>query len=171
MRKLKTRSGFSLAETLITVAILAIVTAGGVVVAGQVIDTRNAMIETADSQVLAATALEALADEVRFGQEIVIEESTLTLNSTTFGYRAQIMLDNNRIVAVVNGETQDLLAEKAYTGLKITCLSFTEADGAVTISLTVEGRSGGAWSRSLTVRPLNGLKATATESGDGESPS
>ena len=164
MRKLAKKAGFSLAETLITVAVLAIVTAGGAAVTGQIISTRTAMIQAADSQVLASTALEALADEIRFGQELEVEadEKSIRLYSTIFGYEATISLDSNgRIVITEQGGTggdeKQLLAGKAYTGLRIDELKF-EKDGTtgnITISLKVVGRNGVLWEDSLTVRPLN----------------
>ena len=165
MRKLAKKAGFSLAETLITVAVLAIVTAGGAAVTGQIISTRTAMIQAADSQVLASTALEALADEIRFGQELEVEPDgkSIRLYSTIFGYEAKISLDSNgRIVIAEQGGTggdeKQLLAGKAYTGLRIDELKFEEVSGDITISLKVVGRNGVLWEDSLTVRPLNKVK-------------
>ena len=162
MRKLAKKAGFSLAETLITVAVLAIVTAGGAAVTGQIISTRTAMIQAADSQVLASTALEALADEIRFGQELEVEadEKSIRLYSTIFGYEATISLDSNGRIVIAEqggGDEKQLLAGKAYTGLRIDELKF-EKDGTtgnITISLKVVGRNGVLWEDSLTVRPLN----------------
>ena len=163
MRKLAKKAGLSLAETLITVAVLAIVTAGGAAVTGQIISTRTAMIQAADSQVLASTALEALADEIRFGQELEIDSTnhdSIQLYSTIFGYEAKISLDSNGRIVIeeqggTGGDEKQLLAGKAYTGLRIDDLKFEEVSGDITISLKVVGRNGVLWEDSLTVRPLN----------------
>lgn len=168
MKKSRSRAGFTLTETLITVAILAIMSAAGAVVTGTVLSTRNDMIEAADAQVLASTVLEALADEIRFGQNVRLEETvdktTLKLNSLSFGTNTFFDIEEGRVVAkgeslesMTEGFTK-LLPDKAYTSLKVTALSFRGENGGVTITLTVEGRGGVLWSDSLTVTPLNGIR-------------
>lgn len=118
MRKTRSRSGFTLSETLITLAILAIVTVAGTVASGTVLSTKIDMMQTADAQVLASTALKSVADEVRYGRNIsidppaaggaggggaggaggggssTIENNTITLDSMNFGTHATIELDD-----------------------------------------------------------------------------
>lgn len=176
MKKLRSRGGFSLTETLIAVALLAILSAGGAVASGVVISVRNGMIQTADAQVLASTILETMADEVRFGQNIVVDGSgnVTRLDSMTFGPGAKFLVDGNgRIIATVTAtvsgtggtteetKTYDLLTESAYSHLKVEADSFAmtkDENGNVKIALVITNGAGKQlWDGSLTVTPLNGI--------------
>ena len=172
------KGGFTLTETLITVAILAIMTAAGATATGVVLSTKNDMVDTANAQILASTALDALADEVRYGRNVKVDAAdTITLDSGKFGDGATIEVVKSgttsevaeagevRVTVTVkdaSGAVADkeyaLLGKATYAGLKIKELSFSNPDakGNVTISLTVEGRRGELWSDSRTVSMLNG---------------
>lgn len=175
MKRRSSRAGFTLTETLIAVVILALMSAAGAAASGAVLSTRNDMMEVADAQVLASTVLETLADEIRFGQDVRVQDSTgeLRLNSLSFGADAVFTVDPNdgRVKAVSDalkgkgGEFALLLPDSAYTTLRVKTVSFEkETDsggvptGAVVIKLTIEGRGGELWSGSLTVTPLNGIR-------------
>lgn len=174
MKRRSSRAGFTLTETLIAVVILALMSAAGAAASGAVLSTRNDMMEVADAQVLASTVLETLADEIRFGQDVRVQDSTgeLRLNSLSFGADAVFTVgDDGRVKAVSDalkgkgGEFALLLPDSAYTTLRVKTLSFEkETDsggvptGAVVIKLTIEGRGGELWSGSLTVTPLNGIR-------------
>lgn len=167
-KKLKGRGGYTLTEILIVVAIVAIIAAAGAVTTTAVISARNSMIEAADAQILGSTAAQAIADELRYGQNIKVDtdETKVTLDSTAFGDSVCIKLDGGRLAVAVDGgtETQMMLAESAYSGLKISKLTF-EKDAAgtgVTVNITVSGRNGeDKWSESFSVVPLNGFTLTA----------
>ena len=166
-KKLKGRGGYTLTEILIVVAIVAIIAAAGAVTTTAVISARNSMIEAADAQILGSTAAQAIADELRFGQNIKINKDEVTLDSTAFGDNVCIKLDGSgRLAVAVDGgtETQMMLAASAYSGLKISKLTF-EKDGTgtgVTVNITVSGRNGeDKWSESFSVVPLNGIDTTA----------
>ena len=164
--KLKGRGGYTLTEILIVVAIVAVIAAAGAVTTTAVISARNSMIEAADAQILGSTAAQAIADELRYGQNIKVDTDEVTLYSTAFGDSVCIKLNGGRLTVAVYGgtETQMMLAESAYSGLKISKLTF-EKDGTgtgVTVNITVSGRNGeDKWSESFSVVPLNGFTLTA----------
>ena len=98
------KGGFTLTETLITVAILAIMTAAGATATGVVLSTKNDMVDTANAQILASTALDALADEVRYGRNVKVDAADntfITLDSGKFGDGAVIKLVNNKVQVTV----------------------------------------------------------------------
>ena len=72
-KKLRAGRGFTLAEVLIVILILSLVTAAGTAAVTAVLSVRNRMIHAANAQSLASTAAEAIADELRFGQNITIQ--------------------------------------------------------------------------------------------------
>lgn len=166
------KGGFTLTETLITVAILAIMTAAGATATSVVLSTKNDMVDTANAQILASTALDALADEVRYGRNVSVAGDTITLDSGKFGDGAVIKLVDNEVqveVTVKKEDTEnpgkmkdvvekfDLLGDATYAGLKITSLQFKKTDDNVKISMTVQGRrTNDLWQDERTVTMLNG---------------
>ncbi len=180
MRKLKSRRGVTLAETLICVALLAIMTAGATVVSGVVISTRSGMIATADSQIVGSTVLEALSKEVRYGRNIKTESITetdpggvsttidliKTLDSVSFGSGVSFSVTTGRVVATGAAlsaspdGTKLLLPEEAYSGLKVKALRMeVTGEGNVVITVTVAGRNDGElWTGEVTVKPLNEIR-------------
>lgn len=83
-RKLRRRTGFTLAETLLAIMILSLVTAAGTAGVTAVLAVRNRMVQTANAQVLASAAAEAIADELRFGRSIAVAGHEVTLDSARF---------------------------------------------------------------------------------------
>lgn len=160
------KGGFTLTETLITVAILAIMTAAGATATGVVLSTKNDMVDTANAQILASTALDALADEVRYGRNVSVAGDTITLDSGKFGDGATIKLVNNKVQVTVTVKDAsgvkeekkfELLGDATYAGLKITSLQFEKTDDNVKISMTVKGRrTNDLWQDERTVTMLNG---------------
>ncbi len=156
--KLKGRGGYSLTELLIVVAIVALIAAAGAAVTTAVLSSRNSMIEAADSQILGSTAAQAIADELRFGQNIVLADGaaeTVTLDSTEFGTGVEMTLSDGKLI--IGGKP--VLADSAYSGLKIKTLTFEKKDEkSVTVKIAVSGRDGEEkWNETFTVVPLNGF--------------
>ncbi len=167
-KKLRSRRGFSLTETLICVVLLALMTAAGTTVASSVLSTRNDMMEVADAQVLASTVLEAVSNEIRYGRDVTLDaDNKLTLTSSTFGENTvfAVAASGGHVTVESNAtESMDdsykkLLSDSAYTmGLQVKDLSFKlEGTNSVTITVKIEGRGDHAWEKSLTVTPMNGL--------------
>ncbi len=166
MKRRRGRGGFTLTETLLTVALLAIITAAGATVSTTVLSTKNDMVDTANAQILASTVLDALADEVRYGVNVKVASDKITLDSWRFDEGASFEVVDGRVKAENTGGTltggkELLLGEAAYTGLKIKAdsLKFTAPDGKnVVIELVIEnGRGDELWEDSRTVAPLNGV--------------
>ncbi len=173
MRKLRSKKGFTLTETLLCVALLAIMSAAGAVASGVVISVRNGMIETADAEILGSTALETLADEVRYGQNIAMEQESATettqvlkMDSLTYGTRTYFKVKDGYLwvdsasLAGKDAEYHMVVSESAYTHLKVGEFKMEQdsSSGTIEISVAVENSGGKElWSGSVTVKPLNGI--------------
>lgn len=162
------RAGLTLAETLIALAVLALFSLTAATVATTTLGTRTPMVQAGNAPALASTALFAVADEIRFGKEVRVEDGSLILNSENFGRNAVFELKNGRIYvtcgekgdAVSTGSVSyELLTEKYYGGLYFQSLTFTpdKEKNAVTIGITVcsNGKSDPIYSTSMTVAALN----------------
>lgn len=165
--KKRARRGFTLTETLVVIAILAFVTAAGAVVTGTVIGTRNAMIEAGDCQSLVSTAILTIADEIRLGRKVEVQEDpaagtqTVYVDSATFGTDTHFLLENGRIKAENTEGSFDLLTEKEYSQLQINDMKLEHdaaAPDSITISMEAVGMNGKIYATSLTVTPINGIK-------------
>lgn len=169
---LRDQKGFTLAETLIAIAILAIVTVGGATASSAVLTARNRMIETANAEVLGSTAAEALADELRFGRSIkaaAAGSNAITLDSALFGDDTTLQLVDGFLTAAVEDTagsgsvSHDLLSRKSYDGLTFgnDGLAFTAdpATGHVRVELKVYSGTNVLWEGEFTVAPLNGVQA------------
>ena len=158
-RKTINRKGFTLAETLIVVVILALISSAGAVATSAVMASRVNMIQTADAEILGSTAFQAISNELRFGQNIQVSDDSksVSLDSLTYGLGRTLFLDGGRLKYGSDAKDQ-ILSESAYSGLHITGLVFTEQDdGSIQIELAVSGNRGQLWSGKLAVVPLNGL--------------
>ena len=157
-QKTRNRKGFTLAETLIVVLILGLMTSAGAVATSAVMATRIGMIQTADAEILGSTAFQALANELRFGQNIKVDTDGkyVELDSITYGLGKKLIQSNGKI-KYGDGDEDQILGDAAYSGLSISDLGFElQADGSIKISLAVSGNKGKLWSGNLTVTPLNG---------------
>ncbi len=71
MKKVRAQTGsggFSLAEMLVVLLILSLLTSLGVAVSAAVLSARNRMMEASNADMLGSAAMAAVADELRFGQ-------------------------------------------------------------------------------------------------------
>lgn len=182
------RKGFTLAETLIVVVILGLLTAAGVAGISAVMATRVGMIQTADAEILGSTAFQALSNELRFGHIIEINKDYVILDSVTYGPDAKIELqkDDNGIRLVCSKEVENesqndtessqegnsdsqetkktvstaILSESTYSGLSISGLEFGKCNDnkSITVLLTISGAKGELWSEEFAITPLNGIK-------------
>ena len=175
-RKRRARRGFSLAECLVTLLILSLMSAlacGGI---SNALQSRVRAIRVADAQTVASTVAQAVADQLRYGQIAQVEDTGVVLSSGTYGAGVRLERDaQGRVVAqpvtasgggyVPAGDPYALLGEKAYSSLALDGLRFeADMDGeqvkSVRVELSVgvsaeEGETGSLWSLAYTISPLN----------------
>lgn len=187
-RKLRSKGGFTLVETLICVALVAFFAVGSATVTTAVMSTRNQMVEAAHSQTLVSTALDTMADELRYAQEIKYKsDGTITsFTSATFGLGSHFLVpgpaENMPYIVVENAVREgtgykryELLPRSAYTGMIATDVSAKmdldgdgNPTGKATISVTFEGAYG-KYSQELVVTLLN-ADSVAPEATDAPTP-
>lgn len=154
-RALRSRRGFSLTEMLAATVILTLLTSMGAMGVTSALKNRASTIRIADAETLASTAAAALADELRFGQNILVENDQVTLDSATYGQETTIQAENGILTA--GGRQFPGFGEEAYAGLKL-AVKFEAIDAAVQVTLTVtDGDSPIYEPGPFTVYPLNGL--------------
>lgn len=172
-KKIKSCRGVSIAEMLVAVVLLSLLTAGGVTVTAAVMSNYIRMKEAANADILASTVIEALSNEIRLGQDINLPEvdpstatsKRLTLTSAYFGEGAELKLNDGRLVAREDGESElkQVLSDNAYSGLHLEDLTFKkeEGSGATTgrtvykISFTVcNGSNSELWKNSASAAPM-----------------
>ena len=171
MRKLKSRGGFSLAECLVTLVILSLMSMVACMGISTAFHDRAQSITVANAQTVASTAAQAVADQIRYGQIIQVEDRAIVLESSTYGAQVRLTLNDRGHLIVQSlsagpagsAPSYALLGEKAYGGLALDQLKFeTLSDGGIRIGLSV-GTEPAAddedaehrWSLEYTVTPLN----------------
>lgn len=163
-KRLKGRGGFSLAECLVALLILSMMSSVACMGITTALQDRAKAIAIADAQSVAATAAQAVGDQIRYGQISGVGTDYIQLTSSTYGNQVTLKLDGGRLVAENAAGTQyTLLGEKAYSGLTIKELTFTadpdplgEEVHAVSLTLSVGGESGTLWTlEDYTVAPMN----------------
>lgn len=163
-QKLKGRGGFSLAECLVAVLILSMMSSVACMGVTTALQDRAKAIIVADAQTVASTAAQTVGDQVRYGQIIQVGPDFIVLSSSTYGDKVKLCLDGSgRLVAQdvrAPSVTYALLGEKAYSGLTLDELKFTpdmtgDVVNSVSIDLSVAGDSGSLWSLTYTVSPMN----------------
>ena len=168
-QKIADRKGFTLAEILIVLAMIGLVTAAGVAATSAVLASRITMIQTADAQILASTAFQAVANELRFGQNIEVSDDGMSavLDSVTYGPKTKLLLNDGKLQYSDNVKDQ-ILSEDAYSKLRIMLdpsekLFTQEADGTITIHPKVTGsKNTTLWSGDVSVTPLNQSAGSTT---------
>lgn len=177
-KKLKSRCGTSIAEMLVAVIVLALLTAGGITATSAVMASYIRMKEAAHADILASTVFEALSNEIRLGWDIALPTSdpakttseSLTLTSACFGEDTALKLENGHLIAQKDGEPKQVLSDSAYNGLHLDDLSFEEVPPGVTpagsgggtsvravykISFTVcNGSDSALWKGSASTAPM-----------------
>lgn len=165
MRRIRNSKGFTLAETLIVVLIMGILTAAGSAAISAVMATRVGMIQVADAEILGSTSLQSLANELRFGQDITVDQegNYVILDSTTYGTDTKFYLEKDKEntnygkLKYGTEEGSHIFGESTYSGLSISDLQFIRNDdSSITIKLKVDGNKGELWQGELSVTPLNG---------------
>lgn len=157
LRKLKGRRGFSLAEMLVAMAILTMMSMVACMGITTALQDRAKAITVADAQSVASTAAQAVSDQVRYGQIVKVESDYIELTSNTYGSKVKLCLDGGRLVAQnASGASYALLGEKAYSDLSVDELTFApDISGGKVESVDIHLSVAGIWSLDWTVAPLN----------------
>lgn len=156
-RKLSSRGGYTLLESLAAIAIVAIMmtaVAAGVSASVTVYKQSTAISEAA---VLSSTLFETIADELRFATEITVvgggDDHLSTFTSARYGLNAEISNADGRVK--ISGH--DLVSQHSYTGLDAAAeITYTAGVFDVTIVVTDPSRSDALCARAeFSVAPLN----------------
>lgn len=175
-RKARSKGGFSLAETLVAIAILSILTSAAALGTSQALQMRNRSIALADAQTVASTTAQVMTDQLRYGRIDPTHSSddTVVFASGTYGASVCMGLDGDGYLvtraasvdgsgSLVQGATYALLGEDAYCGLCLTDLEFkvnasgeTVSSVDVSFSVASAGATGDSlWNLEFSVAPIN----------------
>lgn len=176
LRKVRSKGGFSLAETLVAIAILSILSSAAALGASQALQMRNRSIALADAQTVASTVAQVMTDQLRYGRIDPTHSSgdTVVLASGTYGASVCMGLDGdgylitraasvNSSGSLVPGTAYALLGQDAYCGLCLTDLEFkVNASGGTVSSVDVSfsvastgGTGDSLWDLEFSVAPIN----------------
>lgn len=148
-QKLRSRKGMTLAETLVALAVFAILSVA------LVIGTTAAWkaVVASEARILRSTIIQALTGELRYVGNIQVDGEEVSFDSETFGMGVSVTSVDGRILI---GE-YELLPEKAYSkglkaDVKVSC-----ADGFFKVDLTIRHELLPDKSDSFTIRALNAV--------------
>ncbi len=179
MKKLRKNKGFTMAELLIAVAVLAVFVSMAIVGTSALFGTGEQMSAVAKAAVLGSDVMKAVTNEVRFGENFSASDTSITYNSTTYGDGCFISLDEQGQLVIVQtskaaGNEGGLVESKknfypigsaAYDEVRIKSIVFSidETSGregeaprqaiTCTLSITANGTDV-LWEKAATVVPL-----------------
>ena len=171
-RRRRARGGFSLAEMLVTLIILSLLSSAAALGATQALWQRSQSIALADAQTVASTAAQVVTDQLRYGRIARVEgDGAIVLFSGVYQMPVALGLDGQgRLITRSVSSTGDVLADTdqallgadAYCALQLSGLEFHvnksgESVDSVTVSLDVTkaGETEGLWSLEFSVVPMD----------------
>ena len=175
MKKRGFKRGFTLAEMLIAVLLLGLVSVMATVMVSAVLDNTVMAKEVAQAEILGSEALDNIQAELRFALDVdvVVDEGTGNKGTITFGHdkanpNCSLALNGEgSVVLQVYATNGDLISETelfdgvSYGNLKISALTFERVDNgaADSVKVTVSVAYGNRvlWQGSVSVRPINGM--------------
>lgn len=164
------RGGFSLAELLVTMAILALLSSAAVVGISQALQQRNEAIALADAQTVSSTVAQLITDELRYGRIVGVNDSGgMVLSSGLAGRPICLALDSEGYVTSSGvtadghptGRTYALLGKDAYCSLHLSQMTFTvdrsgDTVRSVRVKLDVADAEGDSlWELEFAATPMN----------------
>ena len=159
-RKLASRSGFTLTEMLIAVAIMGILFSTIVMGVNSAVHVYRRSVMLSDSLTLSSTVSNALENELRYARNIRVVDETVFFDSDSFGPSVTVALNGGGRVTVggaeAGGTQYELLSDKAYTsGLSAVIDQLSYNEGLFSVTLTVSGPKIADRVTELSIRALN----------------
>lgn len=172
-KKLNSESGLTLVEMLCAVVILILL--GLLLNTGlqMAMSTYRTIVARSEVELLLSTAVDALADDLRYARDVTGSGASFTYTSDSFGVGAALEVNSDgQIVAKVGEERKRLLSTGAYglngayqvkkTADDTEIVNWNEAAGTFTIKLSVQTKDGKIGAETpaegVTVRCLNPKK-------------
>lgn len=158
-KKLRSRRGMTLAETLTALAVFSILSVVLVIGVNAAWKVYQKAVVASEARTLQSTLVQSLSNELRYSSNIQTGGSgTVSFDSETFGQGVSVSTSGGRVQIGVGTKSYDLVPAKAYTdGLKAEA-KVAYADGVFTVTLTIthpalptEGRE-----TVLSIQALNG---------------
>jgi len=158
-KKLRSRQGMTLAETLTALAVFSILSVVLVIGINAAWKVYQKAVVAGEARTLQSTLVQSLSNELRYASNIQTKSSgTVSFDSETFGQGVSVSANCGRVQIGVGTHSYDLVPAKAYTdGLKAMAEVAYE-DGMFTVTLTIthpalpdEGRK-----TVLSIQALNG---------------
>lgn len=180
-KKLQRSDGLTMVEMLCAVAILILL--GLLLNTGlqMAVKSYHDLTAEAETQLLASTLMDALADELRYARNVTTEKKTIdgvetdALSTYDSGYKeAEGTLEGTSTIQITDGKLQingnRVLPDLAYgkDAYLVEQLEITCANDCFTIRLKVKEAAGDISTEAeLTVRCLNGIKIPTGTEGEG----
>lgn len=171
-RKFFNRRGFTVAEMLICVAILAIFVSMAAVGTSAMFRTGDRMKEVAKAEILGSDVLQLVMNEIRYGEEFDLTETKVSFKSSAYGNNCEMTQEGGELVfkRTVIKTLEDNTSQKetetfhpigtvAYTNVTIRSLTFKwkseEKKEEIVVSVVICNREDkDLWDGSVTVCPL-----------------
>lgn len=155
-KKLRSRRGMSLAETLTALGVFVILTVALVMGTTAAWKVYQRGVVAGEARTLQSTLTQALSDELRYARNIRTEGTAVKFDSETFGLGTSVISSDDGRIQI---GTYDLLPDKAYTkGLEAEA-TVSYADGFFTVELTLRHTLLPDGGREITF-PVRALNAT-----------
>lgn len=169
MKKRRVKRGFTLAEMLISVLLLGLVSMMVAVMTSSILNSTVMMQEIAQAEILGSEALDNVQGQLRTAQNITFDTDgkiKFDLDTNNTDYTLDIR-EKDGMIILGNKKSEEgaLIGEPLFSGvsygnLKVTKLDFKKTEDSPAIDISVEISYSGRklWGGSVSVRPLNGIK-------------
>lgn len=115
-KKLNSQSGLTVVELLAATVVLMLL--GLMLNTGlqTALSTYRAIVAQSELELLLSTAVDALADDLRYARDVSVEDTSFTYTSDSFGEGTKLTVDlaDGQIKAEVGGEKKRVLSTGAY---------------------------------------------------------
>lgn len=153
MKKLRKSQGFTLVETIVSLAILVMLISVISVGVNTAMKVYESVTFTSESDLLSSTLQTTLADILRYAvynKEEDMSEGEVAITNESYGIsKGGFLLENGRVMVNMGGageggtaDTFFLVNDGAYTSMKITDFNITYEDGLFSGEYVIESNSG-----------------------------